>query len=419
MHHPTLTRWRRRAWLGVAVLVPALALAAPAAAHAAAPGGRAAPALTAEQQTAAARLAADHGLSATEARQQIARQGSLTSLATGLRRSLGAGFGGAWIDHANGGRLTVAVAGATAAGATARVHSAAAAADAAGATTTVTVRRSLAELHALSDRLGHRIAQANRGAAHGLQSAVVVQKNAIRLDLPAGHPLTAAQRSVVSWAERTLGDALLTGSYKHESRPLYCGGQYSCDPPLRDGLAIYGANVRCTSAFMAYDSYGYYMMTAGHCAEDSSWWEVPTYSYGYQSVGSVVDYTFGYDGDSSIVSVDDPSWWQPAGWVYPSSAVYSWDYDYVGSYVCKEGSTTGYTCGEVTETDATVSYPDRTLSGMTWSTACDGPGDSGSGVFYGSTAYGILSGGPDSGCGMIYEPISRALSQRGVTLLSG
>lgn len=85
--------------------------------------------------------------------------------------------------------------------------------------------------------------------------------------------------------------------------------------------------------------------------------------------------------------------------------------------MCKQGSTTGYTCGQITETNATVSYPGRTLTGMTWSTACDAPGDSGSGVYDGSTAHGILSGGPNSGCGMIHEPISRALADRGVTLL--
>lgn len=408
-------RWSRATWPAVAALVAAVAVAAPASAGENAP---AAPTLTKQQKAAADRLAEDHGVSRTEAQRRIERQDQLTGLASRLRKDLGGSFGGAWIDQEHGGRLVVAVTGDTAAR---TVRSAAArsnAAEAAG-TDTVLVKRSLKDLTRISARLAARISKANKGSGHGLQSAVVTQKNAVRLDVPEGGKLNAAQRGVVRWAKKEFGDALRTGTYQQESRPLYCGGQYSCDPPVRSGLAIYGDNIRCTSAFTAYSGSSYYMLTAGHCAEGSWYWWVPTYSYGYQEVGSVADYTFGYYGDYAAVRIDDSSWWQPRGWVYPQVRISSWNYDYVGQYVCKQGSTTGYTCGQITETDATVSYPDRTLTGMTWSTACVAAGDSGSGVYYGSTAYGILSGGPFSGCGMIHEPVSRALSQLGVTLLRG
>lgn len=410
----SLRTWSRVAWLGVAALVAAFTLAGSASAGEAEP---ARPGLDKQQKAAAAQLAEDHHVSSAEARRRIARQDRLTDLATKLRKSLGSRFGGAWIDHDHGGRLTVAV---TQASATAKVRSTSSAVGAGAAdTSTVVVDRSLRELTRMSDALSKRIAKANKGAEHGLQSAVVTQKNALRLDLPKGKKLTAAQHEVVRWAKEKFGGALLKDTYAHASRPVYCGGQYSCDPPLRSGVAIYGDYIRCTSAFSVYDNRSYYMMTAGHCAEASSYWWVPTYSYGYAGVGSVADYTFGYYGDSAIVRVDDSGFWQPRGWVYHSTPIYYWDYDYVGQYVCKQGSTTGYTCGQVTDTNATVSYPNRTLTGMTWSTACVDAGDSGSGVYYGSTAYGILSGGPYSGCGMIHEPVSRALSQMGVTLLSG
>ncbi|MFE2506862.1 S1 family peptidase [Streptomyces naganishii] len=407
---PARTR-RRLLWPVLASLTVTCALASPAAGS----GDPDAPRLSASQQAAVTQLAADQHLSAQEARRRVLRQDQLTHLATSLRKRLGSRFGGAWIDQKHGGRLAVAVTGPAA---SALVKDSAAR-EQAPDTTTVVVGRSLGQLDRMSARLAQRITAANRKAAHGLQSAVVVRDNKLRLDLPEGKALTGAQRSVVRWAKRTFGDALAVSTYAHASKPFYCGGQYSCDPPLRSGLAIYGGNIRCSSAFMAYDSYGYYMMTAGHCAEAGAYWEVPTYSYGYQQVGAVTDYAFGYYGDSAIVRIDDSGWWQPRGWVYPSARITGWDYDYAGQYVCKQGSTTGYTCGQITETDATVSYPDRTLSGMTWSTACDGPGDSGSGVYDGSTAHGILSGGPDTGCGMIHEPISRALPDRGVTLLSG
>ncbi|WP_405793580.1 S1 family peptidase [Streptomyces longwoodensis] len=402
---------RRLLWPALASLTVTCALTSPAVGS----SDTNTPQLSTSQRAAATQLAADNHISAQEAQQRILRQDRLTDIATLLRGRLGSRFGGAWIDQEHGGRLTVAVTQPT----TAPLVKDRAKQMQAPDTATVVVGHSLQELDRISARLAQRIAAVNKGAAHGLQSAVVVQDNKVRLDLPQGAALSRAQRSVVQWAQRTFGDALTVSTYAHASKPFYCGGQYSCDPPLRSGLAIYGANIRCSSAFMAYSGSRYYMMTAGHCAEDSAYWQVPTYSYGYQTVGSVVDYTFGYYGDSAIVSIDDPGFWQPRGWVYPSTRITSWDYDYVGQYVCKEGSTTGYTCGQVTETNATVSYPNRTLTGMTWSTACDGPGDSGSGVYNGSTAHGILSGGPSSGCGMIHEPISRALSDRGVTLLAG
>ncbi|MFF1279039.1 protease [Streptomyces marokkonensis] len=371
------------------------------------------PGPNAQQKAAVAQLVKDYGVSAQEGERRIARQDEQAALATKLREKLGARFGGAWVDHERGGRLRVAVTEKSSASVVNTSAPEQAAVEA------VLVERSMAELQKMSDMLGKRIAKANEGAQHGLQSAVVTEKNVLRLDLPRGKKLTDKQRRVVRWAEHKFGDALVVDSYRHASRPVYCGGQYSCDPPLRSGLAIYGGNTRCTSAFMAYDRYGYYMMTAGHCTEAASYWEVPTYSYGYQGVGSTADYHFGYYGDYAVVRISDTAFWQPRGWVYTTQPIRSWDYDYVGQYVCKQGSTTGYTCGQITDTNATVHYPGRTLTGMTWSTACVAPGDSGSGVYNGSTAHGILSGGPNSGCGMIHEPISRALSSLGVSLLAG
>lgn len=371
------------------------------------------PAPNAQQKAAVAQLVEDYGIPVAEGQRRIARQDEQTAVITELRTKLGERFGGAWVDHQDGGKLKVAVTE------KASASSVTAAASGKSPVDTVVVDRSMSELQSMSASLSKRIAKANKAAQHGLQSAVVTEKNALRLDLPRGKKLTDEQRRVVRWAERTFGDALVVDSYRHASRPLYCGGQYSCDPPLRSGLAIYGGNTRCTSAFMAYDRSGYYMMTAGHCTEAASYWEVPTYSYGYQGVGSTANYHFGYYGDYAIVRISDTAFWQPRGWVYTTQPIRNWDYDYVGQYVCKQGSTTGYTCGQITDVNATVQYPGRTLTGMTWSTACVSPGDSGSGVYDGSTAHGILSGGPNSGCGMIHEPISRALSSLGVSLLAG
>ncbi|MGW4421014.1 S1 family peptidase [Streptosporangium sp. NPDC004631] len=369
----------------------------------------------AQEQALTGKIAKDFNISLTEARRRADRQPALTKLADTMSENLGTTFGGAWIDQRNGGKLTVGV---TETGAANQVRSAALAAGAAD-TVSVPVRHSFAHLQQVTTELAKRVAEVNKGADSGLQTGIVTPDNVVRLSSLEGSKPTPAQQEVIRWAKTTFGSAVTVSTYAHRSVKLYCYDDYACDPPLRSGLAIFGGNARCTSAFMTYSGSSYYMLTAGHCAELGAWWDVSTYSYGYQNVGSVADYTFGWYGDSAIVSVDDPSWWRPRGWVLYQTPVRGTEADYVGSYVCKQGSTTGYTCGIVSEVNSTVSYPNRTLAGMTWSDACDGPGDSGSGVFYGNYAHGILSGGTDVGCGMIHEPIRRALSAWGVSLLRG
>lgn len=402
--------------IATAAALTSVFMAVPA--HAGAPADRGAPPARIQQearQTLIKQIVKDQGVPAAEAGRRADRQSSQFKLAETAARTLGARFGGAWIDQKNGGRLTVGVTADTAAPTVTK----AAAAAGMGDTATTHVRYGFQHLQKVSDTLAKRVARANKGAKDGLQTGLVTSGNKVRLTSLRGAKVTAAQQDVLRWAKREFGDAVEISTHAQKSVPRYCQDDYACDPPLRSGLAIFTGGARCTSAFTTYSGGNYYMMTAGHCAEIGYWWDVSTYSYGYQNVGGVANYEFSWYGDSAIVSVGDPGWWQPRGWVLYESPVYGSEADYVGGYVCKQGSTTGYTCGTITEVDATVSYPDRTLSGMTWSTACDGPGDSGSGVFDGSYAHGILSGGPFSGCGMIHEPIGRALSAWGVSLLTG
>lgn len=371
--------------------------------------------------SAASQLARDYRVSEAEATRRISRQESQLRLAGDLREKFSKRFGGAWIDQKNQGKLIVALTGSSSGERTVTANKVAAAATASGLadTTTVTVPRAESELEDIQEEIARRISAANKGARNGLQSFVDIKANSVQIDLPEGKKLTPAQQAVVQWATKRYTKAVRLGTYKHPSVPLYCGDQYACDPPLRSGVAVYMGGGRCTSAFMTYSGSSYYMLTAGHCAEMGYSFYVPTYSYGNQYVGSAAGYDFGYYGDSAVVRIEDSGWWQPRGWVFPQTSIRSYGTDYVGQYVCKEGSTTGYTCGEVTQTNATVYYPGRTLTGMTWSTACVAAGDSGSGVYYGSLAYGILSGGPNSGCGMIHEPVKRALRRWGVNILPG
>ena len=93
----------------------------------------------------------------------------------------------------------------------------------------------------------------------------------------------------------------------------------------------------------------------------------------------------------------------------------------VGASACKTGSTTGTTCGTVQAYNVTVRYAEGTVYGLTRTTICTQPGDSGGAMFAGSQAQGITSGGSIGGCGSgfqsFFQPADEALSVYGLTLL--
>jgi streptogrisin C len=65
----------------------------------------------------------------------------------------------------------------------------------------------------------------------------------------------------------------------------------------------------------------------------------------------------------------------------------------VGSQVCRSGSTTGWHCGSIQARNQTVSYPQGTVNGLTRTTVCAEPGDSGGSFISGTQAQGVTSGG--------------------------
>ncbi|WP_410088607.1 S1 family peptidase, partial [Streptomyces sp. t39] len=69
----------------------------------------------------------------------------------------------------------------------------------------------------------------------------------------------------------------------------------------------------------------------------------------------------------------------------------------VGAQVFRSGSTTGLRTGRVTAVDATVNYPEGTVTGLIETTVCAEPGDSGGPLFSEGLALGVTSGG-DGDC---------------------
>ncbi len=98
-----------------------------------------------------------------------------------------------------------------------------------------------------------------------------------------------------------------------------------------------------------------------------------------------------------------------------------------GAAVCRSGSTTGWRCGTVNSTNATVCYQQGCVSQTFRTNVCAEPGDSGGSLVSspsGSTvqAQGLTSGGSgncSSGGTTYYQKINEALSAYGLSLVTG
>ncbi|MEU5157623.1 S1 family peptidase [Glycomyces sp. NPDC021274] len=93
----------------------------------------------------------------------------------------------------------------------------------------------------------------------------------------------------------------------------------------------------------------------------------------------------------------------------------------VGSSVCRSGSTTGWHCGTIQAFNQTVRYAEGAVYGMTRTSVCAEPGDSGGSFITGNSAQGMTSGGSGNcrtGGTTYFQPIGPALSAWGLTLVT-
>jgi hypothetical protein len=93
----------------------------------------------------------------------------------------------------------------------------------------------------------------------------------------------------------------------------------------------------------------------------------------------------------------------------------------VGARVCRSGSTTGVYCGTIRAKNASVRYPEGTITGLTQTTVCAEPGDSGGPYYVGSQAQGVTSGGSgdcSSGGTTYFQPVNEILQTYGLRLVT-
>ncbi|MFJ3496664.1 trypsin-like serine protease [Streptomyces sp. NPDC086091] len=335
-------------------------------------------------------LARDLGLTPRQAEERLANEAEAGTRAGRLQHTLGSRFAGAWVSGATAADLTVAT---TDAADTAAIT-------AEGARAAV-VRTSLS---ALTGR------KADLDAAAGRTRS---------LDTPVRYVDVRTNRVVVQATSRAAATALL------KEAGVAADGvrvRLSADRPhpLKDvvgGDAYYiDGTARCSVGFSVTKDQQQGFATAGHC-------------------GSAGDPTTGYDeGDqgtfqASVFPGKDMAWvGVNADWtatpdvkgeggvrVQVTGSVQAM----VGASVCRSGSTTGWHCGTVQQLGVGVTYEEGTVGGLTRTTVCAEPGDSGGPYVSGTQAQGVTSGGSGDctrGGTTFFQPVNPLLAEFGLTL---
>lgn len=332
-------------------------------------------------------MRAEFGLSTSQVYDRLASEKVAAAVQESAEAAFGGYYAGTWLND-DASRLVVAVTDAsltdevTALGADAEV-----------------VDASLADLnadHVALDR--HSRAQGVPGSVHGWYSDV--ERNA----------------EVVVADSRRLGNAFAEAAGL-DSGDVSVRVSKQQPKPFADivGGTAYNINgsSRCSVGFSAkHPSYGDGFVTAGHCGR----------------VGSSITGGTGQGGSFrySQFPSTDYAWVEAgAGWtVAPrvngsSSQVANGTEAAVGASVCRSGSTTGWHCGTISAKNQSVTYPEGTIYGMTRTTVCAEPGDSGGSYISGASAQGMTSGGSGNcrtGGTTFFEPLARALSNTGTTL---
>ncbi|MFJ6070480.1 S1 family peptidase [Streptomyces sp. NPDC093065] len=189
------------------------------------------------------------------------------------------------------------------------------------------------------------------------------------------------------------------------------------------GDAVFGGGARCSLGFNVTAGDGSpAFLTAGHCGVAADQWSDVQ---GGQPIATVDQAVFPGEGDFALVRYDDPATEAPSevnlgDQTLPISRAAE---AAVGQEVFRMGSTTGLADGQVLGLDATVNYPEGTVTGLIQTDVCAEPGDSGGSLFTrDGLAIGLTSGGSGdctAGGETFFQPVTTALEAVGATLGDG
>lgn len=332
----------------------------------------------------------DLGLTASQAQRRLVNEAEAGAVAGRLGGTLGADYAGAWVRGAESATLTVATTDPADAPA---IREAGAEA--------VVVRHTLAALDTAKDALDR--AAARTGTLDVPVWYVDVRTNSVTL--------RAVRRAAAESLLKAAGvdRALVRVEASAERpRPVY---------DIRGGDAYYtSAGSRCSVGFSVTRGARHGFATAGHCGR------VGTVTSGFNGVPQG---TF----QGSVFPGRDMAWvaanadWRATPYVRGADGqnvpVTGSTQAVVGASTCRSGSTTGWHCGTIQQHGASVTYPEGTVSGLTRTSVCAEPGDSGGSFVSGSQAQGVTSGGSGdcrSGGTTYHQPINPILRTYGLTL---
>lgn len=382
---------RRMTAIGVVVVAvgATAAVTLPSFAGESAPGRRAAPpaagGVAPEVLDAVSR---DLSLTRDQAARRLATERWAAGTVPRLRADLGADYGGSWLG-ADGRTLHVAVADPAHA---ARVRAAGAVPE--------QVDRGVAELDAVKTRLDAAGASATPDITGWY---VDVADNAV---VVLAQPGAEASGRRFAAAGGVPAGTVRVRTSDEAPRPLF---------DVRGGDAFLINNAaRCSVGFSVVGGF----VTAGHCGRPGD----RTTGANRVAQGTFAASSFPGD-DWGVVRVNGD--WTPQGVVNDFNGgtvpVNGSTEAPVGASVCRSGSTTGTRCGVIQARNATVNYPEGTVTGLTRTNVCAEPGDSGGAWLSGDQAQGVTSGGSGDctrGGVTFFQPVNEILQRNNLTLVT-
>ncbi|MEU1720024.1 S1 family peptidase [Nonomuraea sp. NPDC005692] len=328
-------------------------------------------------------LSRDLGLSEPAVVTRLANERHAAALEAELATSLGDSYGGSWLTE-DASALVVAT-----------TDPARTAVISARGARPVVVRHSLSELDAVVRRLDQAARRIRTGPA--LWYADV---RANRVVLQVASPSGSAPAAALVAAARSAAVVVAPAAELPRTYADIIGG----DP-------FYVGSMRCTIGFSVTKGSVQGFVTAGHCGHTGDLVKSPAGTFqGSSFPGN--DYAWvATPGHTAQPYVRGPG----GTLVTVRGSVQST----VGASVCRAGPTTGWHCGTVQQHNATITYAQGTVYGLTRTNVCAEPGDSGGPFISGGQAQGVTSGGSgncSTGGTTYYQPVNEILSAYGLTL---
>ncbi|MGW1725651.1 S1 family peptidase [Streptomyces sp. NPDC002306] len=190
---------------------------------------------------------------------------------------------------------------------------------------------------------------------------------------------------------------------------------------LNGAQPILSTGGRCSAGFNVTNGQSDFILTAGHCGPAGALWFAD--NQGTQQIGRTVNSSFP-GGDFSLVQYANGKAGAGADVVAVGNGngvrITGASDPAVGQRVFRSGSTSGLRDGQVLSLNATVNYPEGTVTGLIETNVCAEPGDSGGPMFSEGIALGVTSGGSGdctTGGTTFFQPVTKALSTLGVQLI--